>query len=70
MAVYYNTTIKMYYSIHLAAIGVPWAPQWQLSNDYVEKANLGNTKENDTKTRKVHADGNNHCPVKEWRLYA
>ena len=21
------------------------------------------------KTRKAHADGNKHCPGKEWRLY-
>ena len=26
-------------------------------------------RDNDTITRKVHADGNKLCPGKEWRLY-
>ena len=46
---------------------LPWVPnnsQWQLSSDHAEKANLGNTRDNDTKTRKVWANGNKHCPGK------
>ena len=32
------------------------------------KANLPETTDNDTIKRKVHADGNNLYPGKEWRL--
>ena len=31
-----------------------------LFSDHAEKANLGNMKDNDTKTRKVCVDGNKH----------
>ena len=44
--------------------------QWWLSSDHAETPNLGNQRYNDMKTRKVHADGNKHCPGKEWRPYA
>ena len=27
-------------------------------------------RDNNMKTRKVCADGNKHCPGKEWKLYA
>ena len=30
---------------------------------------LPGTRDNDTITRKVRADGNKLCPGKEWRLY-
>ena len=33
------------------------------------KADLPDTRDNDTITRKVRADGNKVCPGKEWRLY-
>ena len=36
-----------------------------LVHDHAEKGNLGNRRDNDIKTRKVHADGNKHCPGKE-----
>ena len=51
---------------------LPWTPknsQWWLSSDNAE-VNLGDTRYNDMKTRKVYADGNKHCPEKEWMLYA
>ena len=34
------------------------------------KADLPDTRDTDTITRKVHVDGNKLCPGKEWRLYA
>ena len=33
------------------------------------KANLTQTRDNDTTIRKVHVDRNILCPGKEWRLY-
>ena len=35
----------------------------------MQKANLPDTRDNDTITRKVGADGNKLCPGKERRLY-
>ena len=43
--------------------------QWQLSSDNAEKVDLGDTRDNDTKTRKFHAEGNKCFPGKEWKLY-
>ena len=37
---------------------------------HAEKANLGNMKDSDMKTRWVCVDENKHCHGKEWRLYA
>ena len=35
-----------------------------------EKADLQKMKVNDTKIKKIHADGNKLCTGKEWRLFA
>ena len=48
---------------------MPNNSQW-LSSDHVDKAHLGNMRDNDTKTRKACPDRNKHFPGKEWRLYA
>ena len=43
--------------------------QWRLYSHRAEKADLPEMRDNDTITRKVHADGNKLCPGKKWRLY-
>ena len=35
---------------------------------HAEKANLGDTRDKDMKTRKIHIDENKHSPGKEWKL--
>ena len=35
-----------------------------------KKVDLPETRDYDTKTRKVHADRNKLCPGKEWKLYS
>ena len=48
--------------------------QWQLYSHHTEKpsyrkADLPETRDNETITRKVCTDRNKLCPGKEWRLY-
>ena len=43
---------------------------FEYGSDHSEKANLWETKVNDTNTRKVCADKNEFHPGKEWRPYA
>ena len=54
---------------YLTTMG-PNNSQRQHFSDYIEKANSGNMRSNDMKTRKVHVEGNKSCPGKELRLYA
>ena len=36
-----------------------------ISSDHAEKAKFADARDNNTKARNVHADGNKHCPRKE-----
>ena len=57
-------------NVHLTTMG---AKQFSMAIVYlviIQKADLPEARDNDMKTRKVHEDGNKHCPRKEWRLYA
>ena len=55
-------------NVHLTTMG---AQQFSMVTiqPSCRKADLPETRDNDTITRKVRADGNKLCPGKEWRLY-
>ena len=55
-------------NVHLTTMGTqPFS--MAVIDPSCRKADLPETRDNDTITRKVCADGNKVCPWKEWRLY-
>ena len=63
-----NDATRVGHNVHLTAVG---AQQFLMAVTWPShrKANLSETRDNDTITRKVHADRNILCPWKKWRLY-
>ena len=63
-----NDAICVRNNVRLTAMG---AQQFSMAaiQPSCRKADLPETRDNDTITRKVRADGNKLCPGKEWRLY-
>ena len=63
-----NDATRIGNNVRLTALG---AQQFSMAaiQSLCRKADLLETRDNDTITRKVHADGNKLCPGKEWRLY-
>ena len=55
-------------NVHLTAVGTQQFFMAAIQPSY-RKADLPETRNNDTITRKVCADGNKFCHGKEWRLY-
>ena len=63
-----NDATRIGINVCLTAVG---AQQFSMATiqPSCRKADLPETRDNDTITRKVRADGNKLCPGKEWRLY-
>ena len=54
-------------NMHLTNMGIQQFSMMAIQPASCRKVDL---RDNDTKTIKVHADGNKFHPVEEWRLYA
>ena len=61
-----NDTTRVGNNVRLTAVG---AQQFSMAAIWssCRKANLPETRDNDTITRKIHGDGNKLCPGKELR---
>ena len=59
-------------NVHLTSTGAQQLSMAAIYSHHAEEPTytVPEMRDNDTITRKVHADGNKLCPGKEWELYA